>query len=24
VIKQKRWLSETAVLPDLNKFSRCY
>jgi hypothetical protein len=24
VIKQKRWRNETAVLPSLNKYSRCY
>jgi hypothetical protein len=24
VIKQKRWRNETAVLPNRNKFSRCY
>jgi hypothetical protein len=24
VIKQKRWHNETAVLPNLNKFSRSY
>jgi hypothetical protein len=24
MIKQKRWRNETAVLPNLNKFSQCY
>jgi hypothetical protein len=24
MIKQKRWCNKTAVLPSLNKYSRCY
>jgi hypothetical protein len=24
VIKQKRWRTETAILPSLNKYSQCY